>query len=91
MSTRNHPSLLLRTTMSRRNVFGAAVSILATDKVLAADQVVSVPQVLQEGDRVLLETDPETIIEKAYQLGYEYEKKHDSSCCVSAEWVSSLA
>lgn len=86
MSTRKHPSLLLRTTMSRRNVFGAAVSILAVDRVLAADQAVSVPQVLQEGDRVLLETDPEPIIDKAYQLGYEYEKKHGgcARCTVAA-------
>lgn len=46
----------------------------------------SEPRVLQENDHIVLDTDPEAILEKAYRLGREYEKKHGgcARCTVAA-------
>ncbi len=65
--------------MSRRKllgVTGAAAGLLAGTRCLASTGSPCGQRVLQSGDRVELAASPEEIIEKAYQMGYKYEKTH---------------
>jgi hypothetical protein len=65
---------------------GAAAGALMVSRGLGAEQARSEPQVLREGDRVVLDVSPEEIIEKEYRLGCDYEKKHGgcARCTVAA-------
>ncbi len=73
-------------TLNRRGVLAATASLFLTRDALGAEQVGSQSQVLQEGDHFKLDADPKAIIEKAYQLGYKYEREHGgcSRCTVAA-------
>ncbi len=65
---------------------GAAAGILVAERGLGAPQCRSGAPVLQKGDRIVIDSDPEAIIGKAYQLGYDYEKEHGgcARCTVAA-------
>jgi hypothetical protein len=69
--------------VSRRRLLGmtaAAAGAIAAAPCPAAAKPRRNQQVLLPGDVVELDVPPEEIIEKAYQLGYEYEKDHGGCC-----------
>ncbi len=76
------------TNLNRRQLLGAtgAGGLLAGAGCLGATPSPDCRQVLQAGDRVELAANPEELIEKAYTLGYEYEKKNGgcARCTVAA-------
>ena len=75
-----------QTVLNRRSVLVATASLILAHDAVGAEKHASQPQVLQEGDLFKLDDEPETIIEKAYQLGYKYEKENGgcARCTVAA-------
>jgi hypothetical protein len=78
-----------QSSISRRallSITGAAAGMLVAAPCHAAANPPRKQRVLQEGDRVKLDGDCEELIERAYRLGYDYEKEHGgcARCTVAA-------
>jgi hypothetical protein len=65
--------------ISRRRVLaggGAGLALALGASCSLGDEGEKEPKALERGDRVEIEDTPEEIIQKAYELGYQYEKDH---------------
>ena len=65
--------------VSRRQMLrssGAGATLLMVGGLIANDRDEEKVRVLKRGDRVTIERTPKEIIEKAYELGFKYEKEH---------------
>ena len=75
--------------ISRRQLLagtGAGAALVLGGSLPAPGQCSEKPKVLQRGDRVEIDGPAEEIIQKAYELGYQYEKEHGgcARCTVAA-------
>jgi len=69
--------------ISRRQLLsgtGAGAALVLGCSIPAPGQCSDEPKVLKRGDRVEIEGAAEEVIERAYELGHEYEKKHGGCC-----------
>jgi hypothetical protein len=86
MPDRSRPERCFQNFMSRRDVLGAAASLLVVNEGSGAEPVAPEQKVFQKGDRIVLDGDPQTILQKAYELGHDYEARHGgcARCTVAA-------
>lgn len=89
MNRTSHTNPQESTRTSRRRLLcatGAGLGLLLGRTLPAAGQSTETTKVLKRGDTVEIEDKAEEIIQKAYELGYEYEKQHGgcARCTVAA-------
>lgn len=75
--------------MERRELLkltGAGVGLILTGGLASCKVQSKVNRILKPGDKISLKADPEEIIQKAYELGYKYEKENKgcARCTVAA-------
>ena len=75
--------------MERRKLLklaGAGLGLILTGGLASCKAQSKVARILQPGDKISLKADPEEIIQKAYELGYKYEKENKgcARCTVAA-------
>jgi len=95
MTTREHDRRLALPTATRRGLLagaaGVAGSLLVGPMSLRAGTPADITKgphepILKKGDRVSIDEDPETLLQRAYDLGHQYEGKYGgcSQCTVAA-------
>ena len=77
------------TAMERRELLkltGAGIGLVMTGGLASCKAQSRATRILKPGDKISLKADPEEIIQKAYDLGYKYEKEYRgcARCTVAA-------
>ena len=75
--------------MERRDLLkltGAGIGLVLTGGLASCNIQFTATRILKPGDKISLKVDPEEIIQKAYELGYKYEKEYKgcARCTVAA-------